>query len=347
MYVTSAENGSSSMTTYNASDGARLWTASYDGRFSTDSPPVGLKVSPDGTKVYATGGGYGTSSDWGTVAYRASDGTQLWVARYSPVSISGGPSGFAMSADGTRLYVTGNVRDNSDVRYTTVAYDTSDGAQLWVALYNYDNFNSSVDEASTIGVSLDGTKVFVTGPSFNATGSTDYATVAYDASDGTQLWVMRYNTGLPGALSDIPRSLGVSPDGTKVYVTGTAETRLGEYATVAYDAVNGTQLWVALYGEDDTYASASSLAVSPDGLKVYVTGWSAPPSSAQRVFTTVAYDTSAGSQLWVAMSKVGAQPFGIVVSPNGRYVYVTGYGLKSGSAAASDAYGTSDGSWQG
>jgi hypothetical protein len=88
--------------------------------------------------------------------------------------------------------------------------------------------------AFALGVSHDGSKVFVTGISTGSTGSLDYATVAYDASTGDQLWVRRYNG--PGKGQDVARALGVSPDGSTVFVTGTTVGSKGfyEYATVAY-----------------------------------------------------------------------------------------------------------------
>jgi DNA-binding beta-propeller fold protein YncE len=85
-------------------------------------------------------------------------------------------------------------------------------------------------------VSPDGTTVFVTG--FSDGGSTtheDYATVAYDAANGTQLWVKRFNG--PANSSDYGTSVGVSPDGKKVFVTGFSFDSTGstDYATVGYD----------------------------------------------------------------------------------------------------------------
>ena len=56
----------------------------------------------------------------------------------------------------------------------------------------YNGPGNGDDVAYALGVSPDGSKVFVTGRSTGST-SADYATVAYDASSGTQLWVKRYN----------------------------------------------------------------------------------------------------------------------------------------------------------
>jgi hypothetical protein len=84
-------------------------------------------------------------------------------------------------------------------------------------------------------VSPDGSQVFVTGYSTRSTiGIYDYATVVYDASTGAQLWAKRYNGPANG--SDIANDLGVSPDGSGVFVTGRSpgSTSGLDYATVAY-----------------------------------------------------------------------------------------------------------------
>jgi DNA-binding beta-propeller fold protein YncE len=91
-----------------------------------------------------------------------------------------------------------------------------------------------------VAVNPSGTQVFVTGSSDGgtATGS-GYATVAYSAVTGARLWASRYN-GLgsaAGAAPDAGCCVIVSPDGTRVFVTGSSARRTGtgrDYATLAY-----------------------------------------------------------------------------------------------------------------
>jgi hypothetical protein len=64
------------------------------------------------------------------------------------------------------------------------------GAQLWAARYN--GPGNYYDQATALGVSRDGSEVFVTGVVTEGDASTyDYATVAYDAATGDELWAKR------------------------------------------------------------------------------------------------------------------------------------------------------------
>src|SRR3989442_193992 len=124
----------------------------------------------------------------------------------------------------------------------------------------YNGPGNSIDVARALGGSPDGATVFVTGYRWGSNSCDEYATVAYDASTGTQLWVMRYNG--PGNRMDVARALGVSPDGATVFVTGYGwgSASGNDYATVAYGASTGAQLWVSRYnGPANSYDFARAL----------------------------------------------------------------------------------------
>jgi hypothetical protein len=99
----------------------------------------------------------------------------VWLAGVAVLTV-GLPSAVA----GVRVSTSGGYRS---------AYLPGD--QLWVKRYN--GPANGLDLARALGVSPDGSKVFVTGQSLGSGSGSDYATVAYDAASGAKLWSRRYN----------------------------------------------------------------------------------------------------------------------------------------------------------
>jgi hypothetical protein len=118
------------------------------------------------------------------------------------------------------------------------------GAQLRVKRYN--GPANGTDEASSVAVSPDGSRVFVTGRSAGSSHEADYATIAYNAASGARLWMSRYNDR-------------------------------GNGFDFAYDAATGARLWQT----SGPAGVASSVAVSPDSTgtrrltRVFVAGFTA------------------------------------------------------------------------
>jgi len=214
--------------------------------------------------------------------------------------------------------------------FPQAATATVPGAQFWVSTYNGPADN--IDFATDAAVSPGGGTVFVTGVSDASNGSGDYATVAYDASSGAQRWASRYNG--PGNSLDLPSAIAVSPDGATIFVTGESIGASGtyDYATIGYSAATGAQLWISRYnGPNGGSDVARSLAVSPDGRTVYVTGYSGQtsgPGGGNNDYVTIAYNADSGAQRWVGRYNGRAngndQARSVAVSPDGRTVYVTG-----------------------
>ena len=314
-----------------AAPGARLWVARYSGPGNGDDQAFSVAVSPGGTRVFVTGTSQGATShyDSATVAYSAATGAQLWARRYNgPGNGDDHAYSVAVSPDGTRVFVTGTSEGvgHSAFGYATVAYNAATGAQLWARRYNGPANGS--DYALSVAVSPGGTRVFVTGSSQGVGSGSDYATVAYSAATGAQLWVRRYNGPANG--NDGASSVRVSPGGTRVFVTGDSQGARShqDYATVAYNAATGTRLWVARYnGSGNGDDHASSVRVSPGGTRVFVTGDSQGARSGYD-YATVAYNAATGTRLWVARyngpGNGDDHASSVAVSPGGTRVFVTG-----------------------
>ena len=335
---------------YSAATGRQLWVSRYNGPANKFDAASAVAVSPAGTRVYVTGTspGRGTNRDLATAAYSAATGRQLWVNRYTSPFTSPGldfaaAAAVAVSPAGTTVFVTAESSAGSSGRiYVTVAYSAATGRRLWVSRYHGPRRTPNEAPAS-LAVSPGGTRVFVTGYSLGRLSSGDYATVAYSAATGKQLWVSRYNG--PANRYDAASSVAVSPRGGRVYVTGTSRrlTLRTADATIAYSAATGKQLWVSRYnGPADGSSGASAVAVSPAGTTVYVTGGTAGPTGAD--YATVAYSAAAGTQLWASRyNGPDNEPDGaccLAVSPDGTTVLVTGQsdGLTTSADYATVAY---------
>ena len=204
------------------------------------------------------------------------------------VSIVRGAMAVAAAAALSALGATGADASGSATRATAgaPAMGTSHavacppGTRLWLKRYN--GPANGRDYAESMAVSPTGDRVFVTGWSYTNEYDTkyDYATVAYNAVTGSQLWVKRYNDS--AGEDDVVRSMTVSPAGDRVFVTG-------DPATIAYNAATGSQLWVQRYnGPGNGDDGGTSVAVSPHGGTVYVTGSSTGTTSGAD-YATIAY----------------------------------------------------------
>jgi PQQ-like domain len=233
----------------------------------------------------------------------------------------------AVSPNGKTAFVTGYAiqaghTDLSD--YVTIAYNTATGARRWLSRYN--DPDNGDDRAYSLAVSRNGDTVFVTGFGEGAAGSYNYATIAYNAATGARRWVARYS----GIDVSAPPSVTVSPDGRTVFVAGTGAGTTGgyDYVTIAYNTANGHRRWDKHYaGPVGSGDFAHSVAVSPSGKAVFVTGYSLGTNNGYD-YATVAYNAATGGQRWAARyngpGNFTDEAFQVAVAPGGGAVYVTG-----------------------
>ena len=212
---------------YAAADGALLWEKRYNG--PANSTDLARAVAVDGSgNVIVTGTSYGpnNSADDYTAKYAAANGALLWEKRFN--RSAGGPAylvAVAVAVDTSgNVVVTGiatNTSGNHD--YYTAKHAAGDGAVLWEQRYN--GPANGEDEAYALAVDGGG-NVYVTGSSIGSDGSTDYATVKYDAK-GNQVWIARYDHA---SGDDVAYAMALDGSGN-VYVTGKSD---GDYATIKY-----------------------------------------------------------------------------------------------------------------
>jgi putative pyrroloquinoline-quinone binding quinoprotein len=196
------------------------------------------------------------------------------------------------------------------------------GTQRWDASYGAGTPSYSYD----VAVSPDGSTVYTTGTSvYDTTDPGHFATVAVDALTGAKKWSAAYQSSSERDQRDTATRLAISPDGSKVFVTGNSLCNscgaggFNGFSTVAYDAATGTRLWVAKYAQQAP--GGYSIAVSPDGSEVFVNG-GAPGYT--NPATTIAYDAATGSRLYVIPPDGASRvPWhALAVSPDSSTLYV-------------------------
>ena len=259
---------------YTGTTGSPLWMVRYIDVYGPAGVVyAGPSLALDGKgNVYvgATIAGPEEICDALTLKYAASNGDQLWAARYHDECLN---VASALAVDsGGNVYATGFTAardfwahyDYHHGDYLTVKYDAN-GNQRWVARYD---FYGEWDSASAVAVDAEG-NAYVTGMS-NAADGWGVATVKYDGETGKQIWDAR-KTGYDDSWHMGGPSLALDKVGS-AYVTG---TRGSDYETVKYDS-NGKQVWEARF-DGGFYEYAKAIKVDTTG-NVYVTGASHGPS---------------------------------------------------------------------
>jgi DNA-binding beta-propeller fold protein YncE len=168
-----------------------------------------------------------------------------------------------------------------------------------------------------------------------------YLTMAYDTSDGSVRWVRTYRGPLRSEQQNFAQTygIGISPDGGRVFITGPAGAPQSDVqhmtygVTIAYDSLDGTQLWTSKY-QGDFINVPRGLAVSADGERVYIGGFDRhsekTPCTNLAICTTDSFftaglDADTGQQLWTDRLPAAGDAISLAVAPDADRVFLAGY----------------------
>jgi len=244
----------------------------------------------------------------------------LWAARFNGrVVFNDRVPLLAVSPGGTEVYIAGNTL--SELNFganaaTLVSYDAVTGAERWTT--TLDGASERPSAVRGLVLSPDGAQVFITLASAlndQYSFSADYATAAFDTASGARLWLTRPARDPQSVCNGVPQGLAVSPDGQRIYVTGSRCSDSGPN-TFAYDAATGSQIW-------SSPVAGSLLALSPEGQRIDL--------------GAAALDAADGHTLWtIARSDFPNEfsPSDIAFSPDGATVFLTGTPVRTLAVAA-------------
>jgi len=268
VYVTGYSDADYFTVKYDAT-GAQQWAARYNGPGNSTDFATAIAVDGSGF-VYVTGRSYGSggsSYDYATIKYDASTGDAAWIARYNGPGNADDYANAIILDGSNNIYVTGTSGMYPDNDFATVKYN-SIGAEQWASRYN--GPGNSDDQAVAIALQSSG-KVIVAGSSFGSTGSYDFATIAYNGSDGGFSWIDRYDGA--GNSADYVSAMKIGAD-NNIIVTGSSGTSSSQnFATVKLGA-SGTRTWAAEYNGSSNDADAANAVTINTAGEVFVTGYS-------------------------------------------------------------------------
>jgi len=315
------------------SSGGLVFVMSYG--YAGLSALSGVAISPDGNQVFLTSyngdallildrdpsTGMVSTAD----VIKQDDVVSCSTPPFYLCSVKGldGASGLAVSPDGKNIFVAAAVDDAISVFSRSVPTGTVSYLQDF---QDSDLGVTGLDGALDVAVSPNGYSVYVvSSPSTTPGAGGAVALFRRLVPGGGLTFVNAYKDG--GALLlDRPVDVAVSPNGSQVYVVSFYDNTLMIFdrssangtLTVAQSLTNG--------GEIDGLYGAAGVATSPDGSQIYVA------ASLDNALTVFEREPLSGGFGLVAAYQDGvswveglASAGYIATSPNGRYVYVSGY----------------------
>ena len=222
-----------------------------------EGAPSSLFFKPDGTKMYVVGASgedileYNLSTAWDV-------GTASYFRNFVTSSQENSPTGVFFKPDGTKMYVVGTSGDDVN------EYDLNTAWNISSASYTQ-NFSVSAQDTlpKDIFFKHDGTKMYIVGDAGNDINE-------YTLSTAWDISIASYTQNFSVSAQDsAPSSLFFKPDGTKMYVGGTTNDDLYEYAlTTAWDI--STASYVQTLTLPPTQDDPTGVFFKDDGIKMYV-----------------------------------------------------------------------------
>lgn len=257
-----------------------------------------------------------------SVYFQTSADVRNWYVKGNGPAISGvetAPSGVFLSSDGLTAYILGVTSDTIRAYSLSVAWDisTQSATQTTSLLVSGVDTNPADIHFSPNGVYM----YFV--------GHTNDRVYRYTLSTPWNLATATYD-GIGASLSITTQEitavgLTMSPDGTKLYITGSSSQNVHQYnLSIAWDLTSA--VYVNSYNVSTYESAPQAVAISNDGLKMYVVGTTNDAIVEYRL--SVAWDISTATYFTTGFntSLVEGTPTGLYINETTNNAYVIGSG---------------------
>ena len=279
----------------------------------------GINLSPDGKFLYVAG----QSSNAVAVFRRDRDTGALMFVEvqskvFEPALGLRGARGVALSPDGVHVYITARLDDSLNV----FKRDTSDGTLSFLEIHRE---AGGIEDPRCVTMSRDGAYLYTAN-----FGNNSVSVFKRDSNNGALFLIEKYSNGVNGINGlEGPSCVFISPDGSHLYAIGNLSHAV---AVFSCDVDTGKLTFVESFADRINGVEGLNGAVfgqvSPDGTHMYVTGYnehslvvfSRNPKTGQLTFIDNLVNGVNGVEGI-------AKPSGVLVSPDGRNVYVVGEGL--------------------
>jgi sugar lactone lactonase YvrE len=302
---------------YNLSIAWDVTTSSYLQNFSVATQEYAsqsLFFKPDGLKMYTIGGigdavyEYNLSAAWDVA-------TAAWVtptSRYFSVYAQEmQPNGVFFKPDGTKMYVMGGFGGVVNEYNLSIAWDVTTASYL-------QDFSVAAQEYAPESVFFkpDGTKMYVLG-GFGDDVNEYNLSIAWDIS--TSSYLQNFSVAVQETQ---PNGLFFKPDGTKMYVVGSAGDDVNEYnLSTPWDISTSSYLQNFSVAAQDL--APVDVFFKPDGTKMYIVGIVGDDVNEYNLSTP--WDISTSSYLQnFSVAVQETQPNGLFFKPDGTKMYVIG-----------------------
>lgn len=225
------------------------------------------------------------------------------------------PGGMTMSADGTKLIITGGGLEGWIDQYDlNTAFDVTAGITIGSAFELPDRFPSAVK------FNANGTRMFALGEEGDRVYQYSLTTAYHVSSAGTPDGNFSVSTQ-----ESAPKGLAFSTDGTKMFVIGTSGDDVNQYSLATpFTITSGVTFDGSPFSVSSQETSPSGIVFTDDGLKMFILGVAGDDVNQYRL--TYAFDITSGVAYETTFS-VGSEdggPSGLAFSTDGSKMFMVG-----------------------